>query len=256
MPFEPRILGRTGLRVGPLGVGSSYGVPAAAVERAFEQGVNYMYWGSLRRGGFAQALRHLAPRRERMVLVVQSFSNVAPLMAWSTELALRRLRFDYADILLLGLWNRPVPERMLDAARELRRRGRVRHLALSSHDRPQLGKLAAGGDFDVLHFRYNAAHPGAEQDIFPHVGAADRPGMVAFTATSWGHLVDPKKTPPGERVPTAADCYRFVLTRPEVDVCLTGPKDAAQMDEALRALSGGPMSEEELTWMRRVGRPV
>jgi hypothetical protein len=43
------------------------------VERAFEQGVNYLYWGSVRRGGFREALRHLAPQRERFVLVLQSF---------------------------------------------------------------------------------------------------------------------------------------------------------------------------------------
>jgi aryl-alcohol dehydrogenase-like predicted oxidoreductase len=47
-----------------------------------------------------------------------------------------------------------------------------------------------------------------------------------------------------------------VLTRPEVDVCLTGPANAAQMEEALEALPLGPMSEDELTWMRRVGRRV
>ena len=44
MPFEPRILGRTGLQVGRMGIAASYGVPAAAVERAFEHGVNYFYW--------------------------------------------------------------------------------------------------------------------------------------------------------------------------------------------------------------------
>jgi len=44
MKFEPRILGRTRLRVGPLGVAASYGVPASAVERAFHHGVNYLYW--------------------------------------------------------------------------------------------------------------------------------------------------------------------------------------------------------------------
>src|SRR5262249_54368864 len=38
VPFESRILGRTDLRVSPLGIGASYGVPAAAVESAFERG--------------------------------------------------------------------------------------------------------------------------------------------------------------------------------------------------------------------------
>ena len=38
---QKRILGRTGLRVGCLGVGSSYDTPAEAYEEAFERGVNY-----------------------------------------------------------------------------------------------------------------------------------------------------------------------------------------------------------------------
>lgn len=255
MPFAPRTLGRTGLTVGPLGVGASYGLPAAAVERAFERGANYLYWGSLRRGRFAEALRNLSHSRQRMVLVAQSFSPAASLLCWSIERALRSLRFDYADILLLGLWNRPLPARILDAARKLRQRGLVRFLAVSSHHRPLVPQLAAIPDLDVLHFRYNAAHPGADQDIFPHL-PAHPPAMVSFTATSWGQLLDPKKTPPGDPVPTAADCYRFALTRPEVDVCLTGPSNAAQMEEALRAIELGPMSADELAWMRRVGAAV
>ena len=37
-----RVLGRTGLKVGRLGVACSYGAPTAAFEEAFEQGVNYL----------------------------------------------------------------------------------------------------------------------------------------------------------------------------------------------------------------------
>ena len=256
MPFEERTLGRTGLRVGRLGVAASYGVPTAAVERAFERGVNYLYWGSLRRGAFAQALRNLASKRDRFVLVVQSYSRFPSLLQRSVELALRHLRMDHADILLLGLWNKPVSSRILDASRDLRERGLARFLAVSTHQRPLVPQLAAHSDIDVIHFRYNAAHPGAEADIFPHLPTAARPGMVSFTATSWGQLLKPSRIPPGERVPTASDCYRFVLARPEVDVCLTGPANAAQLDEALRALERGPMDDAELAWMRRVGAAV
>jgi len=39
-------------------------------------------------------------------------------------------------------------------------------------------------------------------------------------------------------------------------VCMTGPKDTAQTEQALEALRLGPMNEEELAWMRRVGRTV
>lgn len=253
--FQRTTLGRTGLRVARLGVSASYGVPTAAVERAFEQGVNYLYWGSRRTGMFADAIRHLAPQRDRFVLVLQSYSRVASLIGWSVERALRTVRLDHADVLLLGMWNRGVPPRILEAARRVKERGLVRHLAVSTHQRPLVPKMAAGSEFDVIHFRYNAAHAGAERDIFPCLPAENLPGLVAYTATSWRQLLKAKKSR-GEKTPSAADCYRFVMTRPEVNVCMTGPADAAQMDEALAALRAGPMSKEELGWMHRVGKAV
>ena len=48
--IEPVILGRTGLKVGRLGISSSYGAPAAAYEEAFERGCNYFVMGSFMKG--------------------------------------------------------------------------------------------------------------------------------------------------------------------------------------------------------------
>ncbi|HXA05197.1 MAG TPA: aldo/keto reductase [Bryobacteraceae bacterium] len=254
--FGNTVLGATGLHVGRLGVAASYGVSAAALEAAFAQGVNYFYWGTFRRSGFGQAIRNLASHRDRMVIVIQSFSRIAGLMGWSLERALGDLRLDHADVLLLGLWNRSVPERILDAARKLKERGLVRYLAASSHDRPLIRRWVDARIFDVVHFRYNAIHTGAEMDIFPYLSTENRPGTVAYTATSWKQLLDPKRVPKNEKVPRASDCYRFVLARPEVDVCMTGPSNAEQMTEALEALRRGPMQEDELTWMRRVGAAI
>jgi aryl-alcohol dehydrogenase-like predicted oxidoreductase len=266
LSFERALLGRTGLEVGRLGIASGYGAPAEALERAFERGVNYIFWGSRRGDSFGAALKRLRPQRARFVLVIQSYTRAGSLLGWSLERALRTLGFEYTDILLLGLWNKPVPPRILNAARRLKERGLARFLAVSTHKRTMVPHFVAGRDFDVIHFRYNAAHAGAEEDIFPRLPAANRPGMVSFTATSWRQLMGTaplqgivpgaRRPPKSERVPTAADCYRYVLSRPEVDVCLTGPANMEQMEEALEALRLGPMSEEELAWMRRVGRAV
>ncbi|MGD0199609.1 MAG: aldo/keto reductase [Bryobacteraceae bacterium] len=269
LSFERATLGRTGREVGRLGMAAGYGVPTGAVERAFEQGVNYLYWGSVRTKPFAQALRNLAGQRDRMMLVIQSYSRMAALVGGSLERALRAVGYDHADLLLLGMWQKPVPPRILDAAREAQRRGLVRRLAVSTHKRTLVPEIARGSDFDVVHFRYNAVHVGAERDIFPHLPAGDRPGLVSFTATSWGQLTSSERgvsnwrqwfaggrIPKGERTPTAADCYRFVLAQPDVDVCLTGPSTAEHVDEGLAALRRGPMTADELDWMRRVGRAV
>ncbi len=253
MSFDRAVLGRTGLEVCRLGVASTYGAPARAVERAFDAGVNYFYWGTLRRNPFADGIRNLASQRDRFLLVVQSYSRVASLIPGSLERALRELKSDRADILLLGLWNREAPNRFLDQCRRLVERGLVRRLGLSTHHRPLAARLAGGSEFDVLHLRYNAVHVKAEREVFPHLTDGNRPGIVCFTATYWRRLLDSKRMPAGEQAPTAGDCYRFVLSNPAVDVCLTGPSNEAQMEHALEALRRGPLSPDETVWMRRVG---
>ncbi len=254
--FSTSVLGRTGRQVCRLGMAASYGVPASAVEHAFHNGVNYLYWGSRRTEAFGQALRNLRRERERMVLVIQSYSRSASLMGWSVERALRSLDFDYCDVLLLGLWQRQPWHRLLEAGLKLRERGLVRHLALSTHRRPLVPEMAAHPDFDVFHVRYNAVHRGAEREVFPRLLDENRPGIVSFTATSWRQLLNSRRIPKQEKKPTAGDCYRFVLTQPVVDVCLSGPASRAQVDEALAALRRGPMDEGELDWMRRVGSAI
>jgi aryl-alcohol dehydrogenase-like predicted oxidoreductase len=253
--WRETVLGRTNRTVGRLGLACSYGADDRCVAMAFDHGVSYYYWGTFRRSDFGVGLRRLKHTRERILVTIQSYSRMASLLGWSLERALRKLEMDYADVLLLGLWNKPVRPAILDAARQLRERGLVRYLAVSTHHRPLAPKLAAAGDIDILHVRYNAIHRGAEREIFPALPPPEaRPGIVSFTATSWGQLLTPAKVPQGDRVPTAADCYRFVLSNPAVDICLSGPKNAEQFQAALDALDRGPMDSDELAWMARVGK--
>ena len=228
------LLGQTGLRVSRLGIGSSSVGSERFVEEAVEQGINYLYWGSIRRPAFGRALRHVARRnREGVVLTVQSYSRVAVLLRPSIEIALRRAGVEYFDFLLLGMWNEPPRKSIVEAALRLRDQGKVRHLMLSTHNRPSLeghfNEFEAGrSPFDVFMLRYNAVHRGAERDAFPHVPAQRPPGLIAYTATRWGHLLDPTKMPPGESPPPARDCYRFALSHPAVNMVLCGPANLEQ----------------------------
>jgi aryl-alcohol dehydrogenase-like predicted oxidoreductase len=253
-------LGRTGLKVGRLGIGASYGVGSASVERAFhEYGVNYFYWGSARLGGMRAAIRNLAPSaRDRIVVALQSYDRTGPLMRLFVERGLRRLDVDYADVLILGWHNAPPPPRIADAALRLKGEGKVRYLAVSGHHRPMFGALTREPEqpYDVFMFRYNAAHRGAERDIFPFLGLEERPGTTCYTATRWGQLLDRRRMPAGEAPLTAAECYRFVLSNPLADLCMTGPKNDEQMTEALKALDDGPLTDDEMARARRIGDHV
>jgi aryl-alcohol dehydrogenase-like predicted oxidoreductase len=174
------------------------------------------------------------------------------------ERRLRQLKTDYIDVFqFLGVMKRKeFPEELQDELRRLKDDGRVRAVGISCHDRQFAGELAARGAVDVLMIRYNAAHPGAEQDIFPHL-AAFQPGVVSYTATRWGRLLRrPGGWPKDGPLPSAAQCYRFVLANPNVDVCLTAPGNRKQLEENLAALAAGPLDPEEMEFMRRFGEAV
>ena len=253
--FEPRVLGRTGLKVGPLGISGGYGAPSEAFEEAFEHGCNYFYHGSRRKEGMTRAIRNLIGQgnRERMVILLQSYSRSAGLMERFFIQGLRTLGLERADILLLGWHNKPPSPRILGRALEMKEKGLYRFLAVSGHNRSLFPSLTGEGLYDIFHVRYNAAHRGAEEETFARLPDQDRPGIVTYTATRWGGLLKPRKMPPGEKPLSAADCYRFALSHPKVDVCMTGPKNLDQMRGGLKALEAGPLSQEELARARMIG---
>ena len=254
--WDPVVLGRSGLRVSRLGLGSSYGVGANDIERAFERGINFLFFGLQRKAGFAEGIRRVCAKdRDRAVVALQSYSRAASLVGPSVEKALRALKLDRVELLVLGWWNGPPPPRIVDAALRLKASGKVRAIGVSCHHRPNFATLAQNPAFDVLMLRYNAAHVGAEGEVFPHI--EDHPaGVLAFTATRWASLLKPELAPRGEGPLTATDCYRFCLSHPRVQTCLAGVADGAQLDAALLALDRGPLTPEEDARARRVGAAV
>src|SRR5580700_5501779 len=165
--WKTTTLGKTGWKIGRLGLASSYGADERCVQMALERGVNYLYWGSRRTAKFGAGLRGLRSRRDEFCLVIQSYARVAAMVPWSLERALQSLGMDYADSLLLGMWNKNVASAIFDQALRLRERGLIRAIAVSTHNRPLAPEIARNIDVDVLHVRYNAVHPGADRDIFP-----------------------------------------------------------------------------------------
>jgi aryl-alcohol dehydrogenase-like predicted oxidoreductase len=256
--LEERIkLGRSDLYAGRLGMGAAYGGPAAAWEAAFDSGCNLFYWGALRNKKMAEAIRNLVSqgKREQMIVMIQVFRRSSGGLEKSLQRGLNKLGLDYADILLLGWRGKPVSEKLLAQAVALQGQGAFRCLGISSHNRSIFPRLAQDSRYGLFMLRYNAANRGADVDIFPHL-SEDRPGIISFTATRNMSLVKSGKIPAEEKRPTAADCYRFVLSNPNVDVVISAPSKMQQMQQNLKEVAKGPMGQEEMAWMRRIGDHV
>ena len=254
MGFERISLGRTGLMVTRLGIGSSYGTNADMVEEAAAHGINYFYWGALRTKRMAEGIKNVASKnRDDAVIVAHTDTRSRAGISKVVQKSLKRLGVDYLDVLLLGWHNKRPADRLIEQAAELKEQGLIRFLAISGHNRRLFPELEKDGHFDIFHIRYNAAHRGAEKEVFEHLPEEGGPGIVSFTNTNWGGLLYPRNMPPGEDTPSAVDCYRFVLSHPKVHVAVCAPNSMKQLKEDLQALERGPMSEEELERMRRTG---
>ena len=254
---EHTTLGASGLEVGKMGIGADAGISARALEWAFERGINYFYWGSRRRPGMKEAIRKLAAsQREKMVIALQTYDYTGLALRQTFTQGLRALAIDYADVLILGNRNGPVPRRILDKALALKERGLARHLCVSAHSRSAFRQHLDSKNFDLIMVRYNAAHRGAEQDVFPLLGEPGRPGVLCFNSTRWGHLFDPRWIPQDEKPPRPIDLYRYVLSNPNIDMVLTAPQTIQQLEENLSTLEMGPVSEEDRAWLERIGDHV
>ncbi len=258
MSFLEREVPALGRKVFRLGIAGNFGIDERSVAAALERGVNYIFYTQLRTSGLRDAVMSAIARdRERYLIAAgPSVGFFGGSVRRSAERLLAKLGTDYIDVFHLfwlgvgSAWT----EGTLKELRHLKESGKVRAIGVSIHDRERAGRLAADSPLDLLMIRYNAAHPGAERDIFPHLEKR-KPAVIAYTATRWRKLL---KRPRGwdGPVPTAGDCYRFCLSSPHVDVVLTGPATAQQLDENLESLAKGPLSDAEMKWMRDFGKVV
>lgn len=245
-------------RVHRLGLATTYGLDEAGVRAALDAGVNYFFYTNLKSGAMRGPLQEVLKRdRDRYVVAsIASLGFLGGSVRRGAEKVLKALGVDYLDVYKLGwlgvasAWTDGVVRELT----HLRESGKVRAIGISIHDRERAGRLATDSPLDLFMIRYNAAHPGAERDIFPHLEKR-HPAVVAYTATSWRKLLSRPKGWTGP-VMTAGDCYRFCLSSPHVDLALTAPTSGAQLAENLAALAKGPLSPDEDRWMRDFGKAV
>lgn len=254
--FPSRELPGIGRRVFRLGLSGSFDLDEDACREALER-IQYVFW-SPRMKGLTVALRAaLARNREQYVVSAGPLLGYTPgAVRRAAEAALRSLSVEYLDVFQLywlgkmSFFTSAVQEELLT----LREEGKARLLGVSIHDRLRAGRLIDDSFLDLFMIRYNAAHQGAEQDIFPHL-VKRRPAMIAYTATAWRRLLRAPRDWK-DRVATAGDCYRFCLASPHIDVVLTGPRNVMELRENLAAIERGPLSPEEMHFMRKFGRAV
>jgi predicted aldo/keto reductase-like oxidoreductase len=238
------------------------GLSEADVLHALDRGINFLNWCG-QPDALSQAVAGLGSRRREVIVCVQLEARTAAEAEAELAGQLRELNTDFVDVLTFyyveeaAEWEEIIgPGGALEYCRRARREGRVRMLGLTSHQRPLAAEAARSGLLDMLMIRYNAAHRGAEKEVFPVTDALGVP-VVTYTALRWGALLRPTPDdPPGYIVPRAPGWYRFVLQNPSVRVILMAPESRGELDEDLSVLESGPLPAEEFQAMAAHGLRV
>lgn len=233
------------------------------VHRTIERGINFLNWcGSP--DALSRAVAELGQRRKDVVLCVQFEARTAGDARAELDQILRELNTDYVDVLTFyyveeqAEWEQIISHGgALEFCRQAKRAGQVRLLGLTSHQRPLAAGWARSGLLDLLMLRYNAAHRGAETDVFPVTDALGIP-VVVYTCLRWGALLrSTPDDPPGFEVPRAPAWYRFALQHPSVAVALMAPDNRAELDEDLTVVeASGPLTADQYEILAQHGRRV
>jgi aryl-alcohol dehydrogenase-like predicted oxidoreductase len=255
-------------RVFRMGIAGNYGIDSSDVEWAAEQGANYWVWGASFKKVTAGIKEVIRKDREKNVVALLGWGFFGRQVRRSVEKALLKLNTDYLDVFKLGWLGRTsiYSQGIVDSLLKLKQEGKITAIGTSIHDRKRAGRLALDSELDLLMIRYNAKHTGAEEDIFPHLKKRN-PAIVSYTALAWQQLIRPVKgieiapwphSNEKAQVPplTPELCYRFVLSNPHVHVVLTGPKSREQLMGNLRAMQQGPLTPEEIKWVRQYGKLI
>jgi predicted aldo/keto reductase-like oxidoreductase len=239
------------------------GLTPEDIHLAMDRGVNFLNWCGTP-DSLSRVIAALGERRRRVVVCVQFEARDAAAAERELRQILDELRTEYVDVLTFYYveedpeWQEIIASgSALEFCRRAREQGRVRLLGLTTHQRPLAAAAARSGLLDLLMIRYNAAHRGAETEVFPVTTARGMP-VVAYTALRWGALLrGTPDDPPGFVVPGAAAWYRFVLQQPAVTVALMAPANRAELEEDLEVLRAtGPLTAEEFARLAEHGRRV
>ncbi|HVK07414.1 MAG TPA: aldo/keto reductase, partial [Gemmataceae bacterium] len=263
-----REFGKPVCRLGLASHGST-AITAEDVLYAVARGVNFLNWSGFAEGppddaAFPAAVAALGRDRYGIAVCVQFAARTAAGAAGELRSVLSAIRSDYVDVLTLYYVERAdewealaAPGGVVEYLRAAKKDGTVRRLGVTSHQRPLAAAMAATGLLDCVMVRYNAAHRGAEREVFPVTTARGLPA-IAYTALRWGALLRPTPDdPPGFAPPPAPAWYRFALQQPAVSVVLSAPHTRAELDEDLEVLkAGGPLPADEYESLARHGERV
>ncbi len=259
-----RINRKTGDRISEIGMGSSYIAEAEheeavrTVRAAYDGGINYFDMAAGNAAAFAIYGEALHDVREHIYYQIHFGADyTSGDYGWSLDLdtikasvqwQLKQLRTDYIDYGFihcqdeLSDWETYKKNGVYDYILDLKKKGIVKHIGVSSHTPSVILQILDEADVDMLMFSVNPGYDRGQgeyaygeweerRQVFLRC-EKDGIGISVMKPLSGGQLLDAKTSPFGKAL-TVHQCLRYVLDQPGVLTALPGMKSTAQVQDIL-----------------------
>lgn len=255
-------LGESGLRVSPICLGITQRETVAA---AYAAGVNYffvsndLHWIRYMplMAGIADLLAS-GVQRDEIVIAGVSYLH-EPLFGYFQfdELISAIPGIERIDVLIAGAVEASDfisrYEKLVRAKQ--RKMWGCRAIGASFHSRAAALMAISSDLLDISYIRYNAAHAGAESEIFPYI-SLNRRGLLYNFKSMDGNLTESSfqalNLEPRYKCPKPTDGYRFALSRPELDGLLVAPETPVHVEALASALAAGPLPAARVEYMKKL----
>ena len=267
-------LGKTGIEVGMLGIGSSpLGKPEVSqqevdrvIAAAIDEGVNYLDTAPIYEMAERRLGRALKGRRGHFVLVGKVEATSKQDATWQLEESLLKLKTDYLDVVHLHNVGRTDRFPSLDvltgdsgaleALRVAKQKGLIRHIGLTCHLRPKRAlPLIETGEIELVMCAANFVDRHTYNFEGTVFAAAAKRGMGVVAMKILGGVQ-------GDGSPLSAPEYydqavRYALGIPGLSVAIMGVKSVAELSQAAAAFRAyKPLTGPEITQLDATGKQL
>ena len=237
-------LGKTGLEVSQISFGGirlgnePQEKVTRLVDRALDKGMNYIdtarvYGTSEPKLGVA-----LEGRREEVILSSKIINRDLKSFKSDFETILDNLKTDYLDILFMHdisteeEWKQVNDENIFEYVDQEKEKGRVKHLAISTHNMELGQKMLKSGKFEVVMIAYNVANTDAEELIFPIARAQDM-GIIIMKPFGGGIFTEEGSKELGFDI-KAEESLKFAASHPDISTVIPGLDELEYVDTACK----------------------
>jgi len=236
LPAVPRrVLGKTGLDVPVISIGTGGGQAPGLLKYCINKGVNFIHTSTGYRGGSAivNVGKAISGQRGKVVLALKITWRPDDIKALDD--ALRKLGVDYVELALFNIHSRREVKdsQYAKAAEKLKKTGKIKNIGLTTHG-DMAGCMTEAlnqGFYDVLMPSYNLAMKKECMPIFERA-ANDRVGIILMkTENSLGALTYQKAIPLYLELPGVATINKTIESFQHCDMLISAAKTPAAAAE-------------------------